>query len=285
MIPVEPPTTVADLLREGAEALPPTDGLPNPIREAGWLLSRAMGVDEAWLKIHPEAPVSDDVIASYRLWLLRRAAGEPAHHLTGRCSFWGRSFEVSPAVLVPRPETELLVQVVLELPAADAARVVDVGTGSGAIAITLAAERRRWRVAAVDRSAAALQVARRNAERHDVSVPMWLGDLTSAVDSPLDLVVANLPYVPSDRLAGLSREGGHDPGAALDGGPDGLDAVRRLLGDVPRLLRPCGGVVLELGEDQAEGVAEIAHDWGLAVARRIRDLAGCDRVVVLQRGR
>jgi len=280
---MESPTTVADLLREGADTLPQTDGLPHPRREAGWLLSRAMGVDETWLRIHPEAPVSDDVIASYRAWLLRRATGEPAHHLTGRCSFWGRSFEVSPAVLVPRPETELLVRVVLELPAPDTARVVDVGTGSGAIAITLAAQRRRWRVAAVDRSAAALQVARRNAERHDVSVPMWLGDLTSAVDPPMDLVVANLPYVPTGRLADLSREVGHDPVDALDGGPDGLDAVRRLLGDVPRLLRPCGGVILELGEDQADDVAEIATGCGLAVARRIRDLAGCDRVVVVQR--
>ncbi len=283
MKPVEPRTTVVDLLREGAETLPRTDGLPDPRREAGWLLARAMGVDESWLRIHPEGPVSDDVVARYRDWLQRRATGEPAHHLTGRCSFWGRWFEVTPAVLVPRPETELLVQVVLELAVDDAARVVDVGTGSGSISVTQAAERRRRRVAAVDRSAAGRQVARRNAARHDVSVPMWLGDLTAAADPPLDLVVANLPYIPSDRLAGLSREVRHDPMSALDGGPDGLDAIRRLLSDVPRLLRPCGGVALEIGEEQADGVAEIAARCGLATARRIRDLAGHDRVVVLQR--
>ncbi len=276
---------MADLLREGAEALPRTAGIPDPRREAGWLLTRALGVDESWLRVHPEEPASAEVTARYRDWLKRRAAGEPAHHLTGRCSFWGRSFEVSPAVLVPRPETELLVQVVLELPVAAAARVVDVGTGSGSIAVTLAAERQQWRVAAVDRSAAALQVARRNAGRHGVSVPMWLGDLTSAADPPLDLVVANLPYIPSHRLGGLSREVRHEPEAALDGGRDGLDVIRRLLSDVPRLLRPCGGVVLELGEEQAEGVAEVAAGCGLAMARRIQDLAGYDRVVVLQRGR
>ena len=153
-----------------------------------------------------------------------------------------------------------------------------------AIAVTLAAERPRWRVAALDRSAAALQVARRNARRHDVSVPMWLGDLATAADAPLDLVVANLPYVPSDRLAGLPLEVRHDPVAALDGGPDGLELVRRLLTDVPRLLRPCGGVVLEIGEEQADEVAQIAAGCGLAMARRVQDLAGCDRVIVLQRG-
>lgn len=283
MKPVEPRTTVADLLREGAEALPRTRGIPDPRREAGWLLARALGVDESWLRVHPEESPPVEAVGRYRDWIRRRHAGEPAHHLTGRCSFWGRSFEVSPAVLVPRPETELLVQVVLELPLDGTARVVDVGTGSGSIAVTLAAERQRWRVAALDRSAAALQVARRNAKRHDVSVPMWLGDLTTAADAPLDLVVANLPYVPSDRLAGLPLEVRHDPVAALDGGPDGLDLVRRLLTDVPRLLRPCGGVALEIGEEQADEVAQIAAGCGLALARRVQDLAGCDRVIVLQR--
>ncbi len=280
---MRPQTTVTDLLREGEAVLPKRDGIPDPRREARWLLARALGVDERWLLVHPESAVEAEAAQRYRNWLGRRRAGEPAHHLTGRCTFWGRSFQVCPAVLVPRPETELLVQVILELALDGAARVVDVGTGSGAIAVTLAAERRRWRVAAVDRWASALLVARRNAERHEVSVPMWLGDLTTAADAPLDLVVANLPYIPSGRMGGLPLEVRHDPGAALDGGPDGLDFVRRLLADLPRLLRPCGGAVLELGEEQADEVAKIAVGHGLAVARRVRDFSGCDRVIVLQR--
>ena len=278
-----PMATVEDLVREGAQVLPTREGIPDPRREARWLLARAQGVDESWLIIHPGAPVPDEAAARFREWLGRRAAGEPAHHLTGRCTFWGRSFEVSPAVLVPRPETELLVQVALELPLSRTARVVDVGTGSGCIAVTLAAERADWRLAAVDRSPAAVAVARRNAARHRVAVELWLGDVMEAVSAPVDLVVANLPYIPSRDLDHLPSEVRHDPQAALDGGPDGLDVVRRLLDEVPRVLRPCGGVVLELGEDQADAVAEIATGCGLAIARRVKDLAGTDRVVVLQR--
>jgi release factor glutamine methyltransferase len=240
-------------------------------------------VDEAWLRLHPETRIPDDGTARYVGWLERRAAGEPAHHLIGSCCFWGRDFEVTPAVLVPRPETELLIQVALDLPLERCARVLDVGTGSGCIAVTLAAERSRWRVAAVDRSPAALAVARRNVVRHRVTVSLWLGDLTAAVGPPWDLVVANLPYIPSGTLWELPLEVHHDPATALDGGVDGLDLVRGLLADLPRLLRLCGGVVLELGEDQADAVAELAATTGLATARRVQDVSGCDRVVVLQR--
>ena len=275
--------TVEELLRRGAGVLPRRQGLPDPRREASWLLARALGVEEAWLRLHPETRVPDDGTARYVGWLERRAAGEPAHHLIGSCCFWGRDFEVTPAVLVPRPETELLIQVALELPLERCARVLDVGTGSGCIAVTLAAERSRWQVAAVDRSPAALAVARRNVVRHRVTVSLWLGDLTAAVGPPWDLVVANLPYIPSGTLWDLPVEVHHDPATALDGGVDGLDLVRGLLADLPRLLRLCGGVVLELGEDQADAVAVLAATTGLATARRVQDVSGCDRVVVLQR--
>jgi release factor glutamine methyltransferase len=185
-------------------------------------------------------------------------------------------------VLVPRPETELIISTALELPLSAEARVLDIGTGSGCIAVTLAAERPRWRVWAVDRSSESLRVARRNADRHGVTVPLWLGDLTAAVSPPWDLVVANLPYIPTVAVEKLPTEVRHDPPLALDGGDDGLDLVRRLLTDLPRLLRPCGGVVLEVGDDQADAAAELAYAAGLAVARRIRDGGGVDRVVVLQ---
>jgi len=259
--------TVEEALQSGAAALPTREGIPDPRREAAWLLARAWGVDEITLRLHPEREVPAEIEARYRSWLERRAAGEPAHHLTGFCPFWGREFLVTPEVLVPRPETELLVQTALELPLSATARVLDVGTGSGCVAVCMAAERPRWRVCAVDRSPAALRVAGRNIERHGVEI---------------ELLVANLPYIPSSNLERLPKEVRHDPSAALDGGADGLDLVRALLADLPRLLRVCGGAVLEIGENQADAVATVAAGAGLAVARRVRDIGGCERVVVLQ---
>ena len=247
-----------------------------------WLLARAWGIEEIALRLHPERVVPSEVEARFRSWLERRAAGEPAHHLTGECEFWGRDFMVSPAVLVPRPETELAIQVALDLPLSPTARALDVGTGSGCIAVSLAAERPKWRVSAVDRSSVALHVARVNADRHGAEISFHRGDLTAAIAPPWDLVVANLPYVPTVDLGGLPMEVRRDPASALDGGPDGLDLVRRLIKDLPRLLRPCGGAVLEIGEDQVDAVAVLAATAGLGVARRIEDPGGCERVIVLQ---
>ena len=274
--------TVTEALTKGSATLPQKEGIPDPRREASWLLAAAWGVDEITLRIHPEREVPAEVVQRYRSWIERRAAGEPAHHLTGSCPFWGRDFLVTPEVLVPRPETELLVQTALELPLSATARVLDVGAGSGCIAVSLAAERPQWRVCATDRSPAALSVARRNIERHDVEVELILGDLASAVAPPWDLVVANLPYIPSADLGILPEEVHHDPPTALDGGSDGLDLVRALIADLPRLLRVCGGAVLELGENQADGVATVADRAGLAVARRLRDAGGTERVIVVQ---
>jgi release factor glutamine methyltransferase len=273
---------VEEALQSGAAALPTREGIPDPRREVAWLLAAALRVDEITLRLCPEREVPAEAEQRFRDWLERRSAGEPAHHLTGSCPFWGREFEVSPAVLVPRPETELLVEAALSLPLPPTPRILDVGTGSGCIAVTLAAERPGWRLAAVDRSPCALAVARRNIERHRVTVGAFVGDLTTAVAPPWDLVVANLPYVPSADLERLSVEVRHDPAIALDGGVDGLGVVRRLLADLPRVLRSCGGAILELGENQAEEVAGLAYTFGLAVARRVRDAGGCERVVVLQ---
>jgi len=274
--------TTEEALRSGAAALPTREGIPDPRREASWLLAAAWGVDEIKLRIHPEREVPAEVVQRYRSWIERRAAGEPAHHLTGSCPFWGRDFLVTPEVLIPRPETELLVQTALELPMSATARVLDVGAGSGCIAISLAAERPQWRVCATDRSPAALSVARRNIERHGVEIELILGDLASAAAPPWDLVVANLPYIPSADLRRLPEEVRRDPSSALDGGDDGLDLVRALLSDLPRLLRVCGGAALEIGENQADAVATFAHDIGLAVARRVRDAGGVERVIVVQ---
>ena len=273
---------VAEAIAKGSATLPERAGIPDPRREATWLLAAALGVEEMTLRLNPERDVPDEAAQRYESWIERRAAGEPAHHLTGSCPFWGREFEVSPAVLVPRPETELIVESALDLPLPCEARILDVGTGSGCIAMTLAAERPRWRVWAIDRSFAALLIARSNRDRHDVSVPLFRGDLVSAVAPPWDLIVANLPYVPAGDIGRIPIEVRHDPAEALDGGSDGLDLVRRLLSDLLRLLRPCGGAVLEIGEGQADAVAGIASKAGLAVARRVRDVGGGDRVIVLQ---
>lgn len=273
---------VDEAIRLGVATLPRREGIPDPRREAMWLLAAAWGVEESALHLHPEREVPAGTEDRYRHWLERRAAGEPAHHLTGTCPFWGRDFEVGPAVLVPRPETELAVETALSLPLSETARVLDVGTGSGCVAVTLAAERPRWRVSGVDRSPEALMIARRNRDGHRVSVPLFVGDLATAVRPPWDLVVANLPYIPSTEIAHLPVEVHHDPPAALDGGADGLDLVRRLLSDLRRLLRPCGGVVLELGDNQADSVAGLAYTSGFAVARRVRDVGGSERIIVLQ---
>lgn len=273
---------VEEALQSGAAALPTREGIPDPRREAAWLLAAAWGVEEITLRLHPEREVPAEVVQRYRSWIERRAAGEPVHYLTGDCPFWGRDFLVTPEVLIPRPETELLVQTALELPLSATARVLDVGAGSGCIAISLAAERPQWRVCATDRSPAALSVARRNIERHGVEVELILGDLASAAAPPWDLVVANLPYIPSADLRRLPEEVRRDPSSALDGGADGLDLVRALLADIPRLLRVCGGAVLEIGESQADAVATVAAGAGLAVARRVRDAGGVERVIVLQ---
>jgi len=274
--------TVEEALRSGAAALPTREGIPDPRREASWLLGAAWGVDEITLRLHPEREVPAEVEGRYRGWLHRRAAGVPAHHLTGACPFWGREFLVSPEVLIPRPETELVIETALELPLSETARVLDLGTGSGCIAVTLAADRPRWRVCAVDRSLAALSIARRNIERHGVDVKLILGDLASAAAPPWDLVVANLPYIPSADLTSLPEEVRRDPPTALDGGADGLDLVRALLTDLPRVLRVCGAAILEIGDNQADVVAAAAVAAGLAIARRLRDASGCERVVVLQ---
>ncbi len=274
--------TVEEALQSGVGALPTREGIPEPQREASWLLARAWGVEEITLRLHPEREVPAEVVQRYRSWIERRAAGEPAHHLIGSCPFWGRDFLVTPEVLIPRPETELLVQTALELPLSATARVLDVGAGSGCIAVSLAAERPRWQVCAVDRSLAALSIARSNIERHAVEVELIVGDLASAAAPPWDLVVANLPYIPSTDLASLPEEVRYDPPNALNGGDDGLDLVRALIADLPRLLRVCGGAVLEIGENHADGVATVADRAGLAVARRLRDAGGVERVIVLQ---
>lgn len=277
-------TTAARLVCEGAAVLPRRRGIIDPSREASWLLAAALEVSETWLKIHAEIEVPAAIEARFRSWIERRAGGEPAEHIVGTCEFWGRVFSVSPEVLIPRPETELMIEAALRLPLPQTARALDVGTGSGCIAVTLATERVAWRVVGVDRSLPALLVARRNVQRHQGAVSWLIGNLGAALRGPFDLVTANLPYLPTGWLADLPVEVRREPSLALDGGPEGLDLVRILLDDLGRLVRRGGWCLFELAEGQADTLEPEARAAGFDIVRRIPDAGGCDRIVVLQYG-
>jgi release factor glutamine methyltransferase len=217
---------------------------------------------------------------------------EPLAYLIGRREFFSLDFEVTPAVLIPRPETETLVGAALEFIAAHPdSRVLDLGTGSGAIAVSIAASAPRARIVATDLSAAALAVARRNAERHGAGarVEFRRADLFEPLDSgaPLgrfDLIVSNPPYIEDAALASLAPEVARfEPRCALVGGPDGLDFYRRIARAAREHLEPGGATMLEVGAGQAGRVAALLADAGMAPAAVINDLAAVARVVVARR--
>jgi len=262
-------------------------GVPEARRDASSLLSFVLGKDRTFLISHAEDPVDDDSLDQLREFVERRAAGEPLQYITGVQDFYGREFRVTPDVLIPRPETELLVEAALEV--SDGEFICDVGTGSGCIAVTLLCERPGARAVAVDKSAAALEIAKFNTAKQSVAdrAVFVVSDCFDALDRSehqFDLIVSNPPYVSESALAGLQREvRDHEPLVALSPGADGLSVIRRLLTDAPAFLKPNGHLLMEIGFDQGEKVRNLIDEsvWSLLEVRP--DLQCIPRIVVLRK--
>jgi release factor glutamine methyltransferase len=262
-------------------------GLSTPRLDAEVLLAHVLGRDRVGLYTHFDQPLAGEELARFRELIKRRLGGESVAYLVGHREFRSLDLAVDARVLVPRPDTETLVEAALALlppPRAEAPRVVDVGTGSGAIAIAIAVARPDVTVEAVDRSPDAAEVARANAARHAPAVVVHVGDLLGPVEGPIDLVVSNPPYIPSGEIAGLPAEVQREPRLALDGGADGLEVVRRLVAQaVPRLVVG-GALAIEIGQGQAGATAALFAASGLVEIARHRDLGGVERVVTGRRG-
>lgn len=253
-----------------------------PISEARLLLGTLLDRNLAWLEAHRDDALEPGLQLHFEAMVKRRASGEPVAYLLGLREFYGRDFSLSPAVLIPRPDTELLVELALaKLRASDAPAVLDLGTGSGCIAVTLALETPAAKVTAVDASAVALEQARANSERLGAKVRFLHGDWFAPVTGErFDVIVSNPPYI-ADADPHLSQgDLRFEPASALSSGITGLDDIRRIAAAAPDHLTPGGWLLLEHGYDQAEAVAEILAASGFAGIEQHRDLAGIIRVTL-----
>ncbi|HET7436178.1 MAG TPA: peptide chain release factor N(5)-glutamine methyltransferase [Thermoanaerobaculia bacterium] len=251
----------------------------NP-RDVDLLLSDLLGKSMAWLYAHGDEPVDEAPLVAR---LQRRYDGEPIQYIRGHTEFYSRDFLVDERVLIPRPETEGLVEATLER-APRGARVVDIGTGSGCIAITLERERPDLRVIAVDRSLAALAVAKTNRARLESNIALVASDLLSAVRGPFDLIVSNPPYVPMHEYRELAREVRvFEPRMALTPGPRGTEIIAKILDQAKTKLVDNGRVLMEVGYGQEAALRELAQTKRFDVEAFLPDLAGIPRVIVLSR--
>ena len=253
-------------------------GLP-PLA-ARMLLERVLGKAHAWLIPHPDAVPGGAAEQAFAALAGRRAQGEPIAYILGKREFYGLDFQVTRAVLIPRPETELLVELALaRIPDHAAARVLDLGTGSGAIAVTLAKQRPQARLTAVDVDYAALAVARANASRHGVRVRFFCGDLFGALsEETFDLIVSNPPYVATADPHLDMGDVRFEPQRALAGGADGLDCIRAIVAKAPAHLRPGAWLLFEHGYDQAGACRALLQAAGYLEVQSWPDLAGIPRV-------
>lgn len=254
-------------------------GVPDAARDARKLFAYASGVDAGRLTLILPEPVSAEVMTRFDHLIARRARFEPVSHLIGSRAFYGRDFEVTKDVLDPRPETETLIDVALRDPFA---RVLDLGTGSGCILITLLAENPHAVGVGADVSPKALAVALRNAQRHHVDdrATFVQSDWLAGIRRPFDLIVANPPYIAADEMAGLSRDVREwEPRLALTDEADGLSAYRTIISQAQDVLEPDGRLIFEIGSTQGKAVAELMLQGGLTHVFVIPDLDGRDRVV------
>lgn len=251
-----------------------------PPLEARMLLEAVLDKPRAWLIAHAEEVASAKVEFAFDALAARRVAGEPIAYILGRREFYGLDFQVTPAVLIPRPETELLVELALaRIPEGNPARIVDLGTGSGAVAITLAKLRPQARVTAVDVDYAALSVARANAKQQRVVVRFYCGDWFGALQGEtFDLVVSNPPYVAGADAHLETGDLRFEPARALVGGADGLDCIRAIIAQAPVHLSPGAWLLFEHGYDQAEACRTLLAAQGLQEVQSWPDLAGIARV-------
>ena len=250
-----------------------TGGLPP--QELAQLLCAALSLDRAQIYIAPEAVIPPGALRRLRSQVRRRQEGWPLQYILGQAWFWSHALAVGPGVLVPRPETEILVQEALQR-APRGGRVADIGTGSGAIALALAAERPDLAITAVERSRRALRYARRNLAGR---ARLLEGDLLAPLREPQEMIVSNPPYVAAGELPKLAPDVRREPRAALAGGPDGLAVVRRLVRGAPRHLAPGGWLILEVGQGQSPQVLALLAAAGYRERFAAPDLAGVARVV------
>ncbi len=282
------------------------EGVESPRLDAELLLAHVLGVNRATILARPDQRLTPKELTLYRDLVDRRAHREPLAYLVGHREFFGLDFTVNRHVLIPRPETELLVEHALRLARGlgTALRIADVGAGSGAIAVTLAVHLPQAMVFALDASPEALAIVAENAQRYGVGerVRCLLGDLLAPLVAPgssrvresadpppggqVDLITANLPYVAAGEWRGLAPEiQVYEPRAALDGGPEGLDLIRRLLATASPHLRPGGAVLVEIGASQGAAVTSLARShFSAASVRLYQDYAGLDRLVVVKTG-
>jgi release factor glutamine methyltransferase len=272
--------TVIRVLQWTAEHLR-QKGVDNGRLDAELLLAETLGLDRVGLYLNYDKPLQVEELSRYREQVKRRASREPLQYILGSCEFWSLSLQVTPAVLIPRPDTEVLVEEALKH-ISKSGSLLDVGTGSGAIALALASELPESTIVGLDRSAAALQIARQNRDALGLQerVELLEGDLFDLPEGKWQLIVSNPPYIPSGELAGLMPEvGQHEPATALDGGADGLDCYRALCRQAQSKLQPGGWLLVEVGIDQAEAVKQLFVATGLTEVYSREDYAGVPRVV------
>jgi release factor glutamine methyltransferase len=275
--------TVLDVLRGASEFLEKKQ-IESPRLNAEHLLAHVMGKKRIELYLEFDRPLEENVRGPMRELIRARGEGRPLQHLLGSVEFLGREFLSDGRALIPRPETEQLVELILARLPQNELTLLDVGTGSGIIAISLALERPDCRVHAVDISQEALSLAKENAARLSAELQFHLADLLPDSDLRWNAILANLPYIPSAEIPGLSREVKHDPHTALDGGPDGLDLIRKLIEKMPVALHPGGLLALEIGSGQHEALTPLLQANNFRDIEALADYQGHIRFLIAKYG-